>query len=208
MAAATVSKEFLTKKAGPLPVYGWGVLVLSLAWIYSKYQAHEAAKASSSAASSSTDSSAAEPSTGAPYYVIENNIPGGGPNTSTTVATPPGTSPTPPTNTTTGGTITPGNPTSGTPILQGGRPPSSGVLAGHPLPVASASTTPVTQKYTVQRGDTLWGIAQKFTGNGANDTRIWTYNTPAARKAAGLPPVQGSNKNLIYPGEVFLIPPK
>lgn len=47
--------------------------------------------------------------------------------------------------------------------------------------------------YTVRSGDTLWAIARKFYGNGAEYTKIASAN--------GI-----SNPNLIYPGQVFSIP--
>ena len=49
--------------------------------------------------------------------------------------------------------------------------------------------------YTVKRGDCLWNIAKRFYGNGASYTRIYDANT---NKIA--------NPNLIYPGQVFVIP--
>ena len=49
--------------------------------------------------------------------------------------------------------------------------------------------------YTVKRGDCLWNIAKKFYGNGASYTKIYDANT---NKIA--------NPNLIYPGQVFVIP--
>ena len=49
--------------------------------------------------------------------------------------------------------------------------------------------------YTVKRGDCLWNIAKRFYGNGAKYTRIYDANT---NKIA--------NPNLIYPGQVFVIP--
>lgn len=49
--------------------------------------------------------------------------------------------------------------------------------------------------YTVKRGDCLWNIAKKFYGNGAKYTKIYDANT---NKIA--------NPNLIYPGQVFVIP--
>lgn len=49
--------------------------------------------------------------------------------------------------------------------------------------------------YTVKRGDCLWNIAKRFYGNGAKYTKIYDANT---NKIA--------NPNLIYPGQVFVIP--
>lgn len=49
--------------------------------------------------------------------------------------------------------------------------------------------------YTVKKGDCLWNIAKKFYGNGASYTKIYDANT---NKIA--------NPNLIYPGQVFVIP--
>lgn len=210
---ATVSEDFLTKKAGPLPVYAWAGIGLGAAWLYAKYKAGKTATAT--AATASDTSAAAEPATGAPYYVIENNLPAtGGTGTpvttgTTTTTTPPGTTPQPPTTTPITPPIQGGNPPRGPggPVLAPPTPPATPPV-GTPVksPTPPKATAP--QTYKVQSGDTLWGIAQKFLGNGANYTKIWAYNTPAARKAAGLPPVQGNNPNLIYPGEVFLIPPK
>lgn len=50
--------------------------------------------------------------------------------------------------------------------------------------------------YTVVKGDCLWNIAKKFYGNGAKYTLIYNANTG----------VIGSNPNLIYPGQVLIIP--
>lgn len=49
--------------------------------------------------------------------------------------------------------------------------------------------------YTVKRGDCLWNIAKRFYGNGSAYTKIYDANT---NKIA--------NPNLIYPGQVFVIP--
>ena len=62
------------------------------------------------------------------------------------------------------------------------------------------STPPATTKspqrtYTVKKGDCLWNIAKQFYGNGAMYTKIYDANT---NKIA--------NPNLIYPGQIFVIP--
>jgi len=50
--------------------------------------------------------------------------------------------------------------------------------------------------YTVQPGDTLWGIAQKLLGDGALYTKIYEANKD----------VIGSNPDIIKVGQVFRIP--
>lgn len=59
-------------------------------------------------------------------------------------------------------------------------------------PPAQAQTPPA-QHYTVESGDTLWGIALKFYGNGAD--------YPVIARANHL-----ANPNLIFPGQVLTIP--
>lgn len=49
--------------------------------------------------------------------------------------------------------------------------------------------------YTVKKGDTLWKIAKQYYGNGALYTKIYDANTN-----------QIANPNLIYVGQVFVIP--
>ena len=46
--------------------------------------------------------------------------------------------------------------------------------------------------YTVRKGDTLWGIAKRYLGNGALYPKIAAWNNI-------------SNPNLIYPGQVFIV---
>lgn len=58
----------------------------------------------------------------------------------------------------------------------------------------SANAPQTGQDYTVQKGDTLWKIAKRFYGNGAEYTKIVSANPSI------------SNPNLIYPGQVFKIP--
>lgn len=62
--------------------------------------------------------------------------------------------------------------------------------------VESPKTAETTKRtYTVKRGDCLWNIAKKFYGKGSAYTKIYDANTN-----------QIANPNLIYPGQVFVIP--
>lgn len=58
-----------------------------------------------------------------------------------------------------------------------------------------ATTAPQAKTYTVKKGDTLWGIAKKYYGDGAKYTRIYDANRDKIK-----------NPNLIYVGQVFTIP--
>lgn len=58
-----------------------------------------------------------------------------------------------------------------------------------------ATTAPKAKTYTVKKGDTLWGIAKKYYGNGAKYTQIYNVNKGKIK-----------NPNLIYVGQVFTIP--
>ena len=49
--------------------------------------------------------------------------------------------------------------------------------------------------YTVQKGDSLWKIAKQFYGNGAQYSKIVSANADKIK-----------NPNLIYPGQVLLLP--
>lgn len=143
---AAPSKEFLTRKAGPLPVWGWGLAGLGAAYAYSRYAANKAS--SSSSGSSGTTATAAEPTETSPYYVIENNLPDyTGTSTTTTPVTvsPPGTGSSPP-------------------VLQGGNPPikpGGGVAA----PTHTATITPGTVlqiPVAVNGSKTIASIAKEF----------------------------------------------
>lgn len=56
---------------------------------------------------------------------------------------------------------------------------------------------PSASSYTVIKGDTLWGIAKRYYGDGALYTKITAANSEKI-----------SNPNLIFPGQVLTIPPK
>ncbi|MGA8713668.1 MAG: LysM peptidoglycan-binding domain-containing protein, partial [Roseiarcus sp.] len=51
------------------------------------------------------------------------------------------------------------------------------------------------QTHHVERGHTLWGISQKYYGDGSRYQIIFAANTNHIR-----------NPNLIYPGQLFVVP--
>lgn len=71
--------------------------------------------------------------------------------------------------------------------------PSVGPIA-RPAPPPAPPPAPV-RKYTVVRGDTLWGISQRYYGNGGLWPRIFDANRGSIR-----------DPHWIYPGQVFVIP--
>jgi LysM repeat protein len=64
-----------------------------------------------------------------------------------------------------------------------------------PPPADSSPPPPAVRHYTVVKGDTLWGISKHFYGQGAFWQKIYNANRD-----------QIGNPNLIYPGQVFVIP--
>lgn len=68
-------------------------------------------------------------------------------------------------------------------------------VAQEETPTAQTSPAVIENKtHTVVKGDTLWGVAKQYYGNGAQYTKIASAN-PAIK-----------NPNLIYPGQVLSIP--
>ncbi|MFU0784493.1 MAG: LysM domain-containing protein [Thermoanaerobacterium thermosaccharolyticum] len=62
--------------------------------------------------------------------------------------------------------------------------------------VTTTKTNPKVKKtYVVKSGDTLWAIAKKYYGNGAQYLKIFNANKSIIK-----------NPNLIYPGQKFTIP--
>lgn len=85
-------------------------------------------------------------------------------------------------------------------IRQYARPetPVLAVSGGGAQTSRDASTGASQQRtYTVQRGDTLWGISRKFYGDGSLAYRLASANSAIIK-----------NPGLIYPGQVLTIPPR
>lgn len=62
-------------------------------------------------------------------------------------------------------------------------------------PQRTTENKPKQKTYTVKKGDCLWNIAKKFYGNGAQYIKIYNANKSKIK-----------NPNLIYPGQVLVIP--
>lgn len=89
--------------------------------------------------------------------------------------------------------------TSTTTVTPAPAPAPAPVPVSHPASTGGA-TVPVptphpSEQYTVRSGDTLWGIASRFLGNGADWQELYNWNRSTV----------GGNPNLIYPGEVLTI---
>lgn len=65
-----------------------------------------------------------------------------------------------------------------------------------PEPKRPVPPKPKQRTYVVKRGDNLWNIAKKHYGNGNQWRKIYNKNKK----------VIGSNPNLIYPGQKYVIP--
>lgn len=69
------------------------------------------------------------------------------------------------------------------------------VVPAVPAPPAPKPAQTTVRTYTIVSGDTLWAIAKKYYGNGAQYTKIYEANKNII-----------SNPNLIYPGQKVVIP--
>jgi nucleoid-associated protein YgaU len=182
--------EMLTRKAGPLPMWGWGAIGLGAALTYALVKQRKAAD------SSQQDQAVTEvPSDQVPDFISQVSV---------TNVEPPTTG-TPPPST---GTTSPPRTTLPQPITS---PP----VATKPKPVVSKPVpkAPTTKKtpakptsYKVQHGDTLSSIAKKY---GTTWQALWTYNTTAGNRPADtIKTLKSRGPNLLYAGETILIPPK
>lgn len=61
--------------------------------------------------------------------------------------------------------------------------------------IREALTAPKAKTYTVKKGDSLWAIAKKYTGNGSKYTELYNANKSKIK-----------NPNLIYVGQVLTLP--
>lgn len=76
--------------------------------------------------------------------------------------------------------------------------PSVGPVSGGPSPSSSAKSpnaAPAPRTHTVVSGDTLWGIAQKYYGNGTQWPKIFDANRDKIK-----------DPHWIFPAQVFVIP--
>lgn len=212
---AAPSESFLTSKAGPLPVWGWGAIGLGAAYGYSRYKANKAAKQNPEQAGQTGTAGftygAGQPVSGQPTYLIENNIPGFGSVASTPVTTAP--APGPPVVTPPGTTTTPpvNNVPSPAPVPVQAPPPAPAPASAPPTappPPRPAPRPPVPTHnaitYRVRPGDTLSKIASAYHIRGGWQA-LYAYNTNPQYNAAWAT-FKRQGPNLLYSGQTIHVP--
>lgn len=175
------------KKAGPLPMWGWGAIILAAALLWSLGQSRAAAKSSADDTSTTGSEVQTVPADQVPDFISQvysttiNNLP------SPAGTPPPADTTTPPTK-----TAPPVSP----PKVTTPKPPPKVTPAAPKKPVS----------YKVKSGDTLSSIAKKY---GTTWQALWTYNTTAGvRPADTIKTLKSRGPNLLYSGETILIPQK
>lgn len=179
--------EMWKKKAGPLPMWGWGGILLGGALLYSLVQRSRQAKTADDTSSQPTDTSTV-PSDQVPDFISQ---------VYTTVNNTPTPTATPPPATTLPAPVT--NP----PVA----PPKTTTAPRTPAPVTGPPKVAAkATSYKVKTGDTLSSIAKKY---GTTWQALFTYNTtPGVRPADTIKTLKARGPNLLYSGETILIPPK
>lgn len=75
------------------------------------------------------------------------------------------------------------------------RPDNQSIFDGGAAPAPAPAPAPGGQTHTVVPGDTLWGIAQAYLGDGTRYPEIFALSN-----------FRSGNPNLIFPGEIAIIP--
>lgn len=188
--------ESFQKKAGPLPLWGWGALLLGGALVYALVKQRQASS-SSDTSSNTGDPTSEVPSDQVPDFIsqvysttnITNQPPAPPPTTTTTTppASPPKT------------TVSASPPATKVPTTP---PPQTSVSP--PKTTTTKPKAPIS--YKVKSGDTLSSIAKKY---GTTWQALWTYNTTSGNRPADtIKTLKSRGPDLLYSGETILIPQK
>jgi LysM repeat protein len=185
-----VALEMWKKKAGPLPMWGWGAILLAAALLWSLGKSRSSKQ---DAAAPTGDEALTVPADQVPDFISQvyattiNNLPApdGGGGGSASAPPPTSTLPQP--------------ITSAPPVT----PPAHTTPApAKPKPVTKGQAKPL--KYKVKHGDTLSSIAKKY---GTSWQKLWAYNTKAGvRPADTIKTLKERGPSRLYSGETILIP--
>lgn len=219
-------KEFLQKEIAGLPNWVWLIVIaggIAAVYIIPKFT-KKSTTATTADTATNTGTGAAgiglaiDPTTGLPY-AVEGLVPSGGmgatgsdlsstnallaqmltnqqqeltllnmPATPTIQGTiiPPGPS----------GGVNPPTATAPAPTATATAPAPTATAPAPPQAPTPPAPAPTTRYYTVVPGDTLWSIAARYLGSGSNWPSLYNANKATI----------GSNPNLIYPGQRFVLP--
>ncbi len=185
--AIGLDSTFLTNKWGPLPAWAWMGLGLGGALAIASWRSSQAKSGQGKPAGDAVAQNYQLPDSLQPSYAfvegnttIINTPPGGGRNRGPLVPAPPVTAP----------------PTEPPPVVPTQPPPPAAPAGQYVTTVKWASGQP---KGTPS---TLWGIAEKFYGNGSGWQQIWSAPQNAAIRAKRGAPEK------IQPGDSIWVPTK